>query len=276
MNKYLIRMMLFCVVLLSPLSGRGATTLETKERRALWLPPQDYDRVWQAIRASSAEGKTFKVMHIGDSHIKYGFVTEPISSALKRQYGQGIEVTHWGINGATFRTYCTDEEIGRIASEEPHLLIVSLGTNDSYTPRFSPEEMRSSMQTFCSLLKKRLPDLPIVLTTPPPCYLGITHRSVTYTGRGRSKRKVYQSSRAYAYNKHTATAARTLRYFAQTEGYGLIDLYGSIGSDPTARLWLQRGWMSADHVHYSAEGYAKQGEILAGVLIDAIEGKLNP
>lgn len=239
------------------------------------LIPKSYDRVWKALKESSQTGKPFNVLHIGDSHIKYGFVTAPIATALKRRYGQGIEVEHWGINGATFQTYGVQEEIERILAARPQLLIVSLGTNDSYTSRFSPEEMRANMQAFFSLLNKKMPQLPIVMTTPPPSYLAATRRTSTYTGRGNAKRRIYQSSKSYTFNKHTVSAARTMKYFAQTEGYTLIDLNVLIGSESIAKQWLEWGWMHQDRVHYTIDGYTKQGELIAEILIDAVEGKVN-
>lgn len=235
--------------------------------------PKHYDKVWQALKESGKEGKPFKVLHIGDSHIKYGFVTAPITAALQGKYGQGVEVEHWGINGATFETYGVQEEMERIVAARPQLLIVSLGTNDSYTPRFSPEEMRANMQAFFSLLTKSLPGLPIILTTPPPCYLVTTRRVSTYTGRGRARRRVYQSSKSYAFNRHTSSAARTMTYLAQAEGYALLDLNASIGSETTAKKWLELGLMHQDRVHYSVAGYTKQGEIISEMLINLIEGK---
>lgn len=250
----------------------GKDKIGTPRISSPWQEPQGYDRVWAAIK-NSEDSKLFRVLHIGDSHIKPGFVTAPITEGLRGKYGKGIEVEYWGINGATFQTYGTDEEIARIVEARPQLLIVSLGTNDSYTPRFSPDEMRGNMQAFFSLLKKSLPQLPIILTTPPPSYLVTTRRTTTITGRGRAKRRVYRSTKSYTFNRHTASAARTMKYFAQTEGYALIDLNASIGSETTAKEWLAQGWMHQDHVHYTVAGYTKQGEILTKTLIDAIEGQ---
>lgn len=66
-----------------------------------------------------------------------------------------------------------------------------------------------------------------------------------------------------------------MKYVAQSEGCALIDLNASIGSEATAAQWLSKGWMHQDRVHYTVAGYTQQGEIIVGVLIDAIEGKSN-
>lgn len=274
MTRFITRLLL-SVLLLGSRAGLGGYAGGTAPSATLWLQPHNYDKVWQAIRTSRKEAKPFKIVHIGDSHIKHGFVTAPIAQALGQRYGAGVEVEHWGINGATFQTYGVQEEIDRIVAAAPQLLIISLGTNDSYTPRFSPEELRANMQALFSLLRKSLPQLPIVLTTPPPCYLATSRRVSTFTGKGRSKRRVYQSTKSYTFNRHTASASRTMKYVAQSEGCALIDLNASIGSEATAAQWLSKGWMHQDRVHYTVAGYTQQGEIIVGVLIDAIEGKTN-
>lgn len=276
MMNYTIKLLLLCsVALLLGGLAYGRVQEPNIPTGTLWLRPHNYSKVWQRLRTSTRDARPFRVLHIGDSHIKYGFVTAPIKQALQSKYGEGIQVEHWGINGATFAAYGVEEEIQRIVEAKPALLIVSLGTNDSYTPRFSAEEMRGNMQAFFSLLKKNLPHLPIVLTTPPASYLVSSKRVSAYAGRGKARRRTYQSSTSYTYNKHTQTAVNTMKYMAQMEGYGLIDVYASMGGEQGAEQWLRDGLMHTDRVHYTSVGYTKHGETIAAVLIDVIEGKIK-
>lgn len=274
--NYVIRLLMLCCALWILPSARASKGKKTVPHTAsLWQKPRDYDKVWQRLRTATKEGRTFKILHIGDSHIKYGFVTQPIKDTLERKYGKGLLVEHTGINGATFLTYAVEEEIERIVQAKPSLLIVSLGTNDCYTPRFSAEVMRGNMQAFFSLLRKRLPNLPIVMTTPPASYIVSSKRVSAYTGRGKKRKRVYQSSTSYTYNKHTRTAVNTMKYLAQSEGYALIDLNATMQGEAVAAQWLSQGLMHTDRVHYTQSGYLKHGETIASVLVDVIDGKIK-
>ncbi|MDO4692269.1 MAG: GDSL-type esterase/lipase family protein [Porphyromonadaceae bacterium] len=265
-----------CLILLT---GGRIQAAGSKHRSNHWYAPssQSYQALWQSIKSSRTEHKPIRVVHLGDSHITSGFTTAPIREQLSRQYGDSVQVQYWGINGATYVTYSIQAEIDRIVKAKPDLLIVSLGTNDSYTFRFSAEEFRANMATFFTLLEKSLPDLPIVLTTPPPSFLKKASRVASTTTRKRGKRRqTYRTVTNYSYNKNTNTAARTMDYLARQRGYALINLYASIGSEREAKHWLAKGWMHTDRTHYTVPGYTKHGEYIAGALVEMIEQKSKP
>lgn len=260
LTKYLI------IVLCSILTLQSGTT------QNLWqAPKQNYKELWGDIKAN----KPIKVMHIGDSHINRGYTTRPIELALHRKYGQQIVVTHNGINGSTYTTWTSDNNLSLIQTQAPDLLIVSLGTNDSYTYNFSAETLRAAMKLFLDKLAKILPNTKVVLTTPPACYLKKSKSRLVGYKRGRKGKKtpIYSSSVDYSFNNNTRIAVNTMKYFAKSEGLALIDLNAQIGSKPQCEEWLKKGLMHTDHVHYTEPGYAKHGELIAQTLIEAIESK---
>lgn len=260
-----------CLILLL---GIEALFAANKPKVNRWYAPSSpmYQALWQSFKSSRTDRTPLRIVHLGDSHITSGFTTAPIRERLCRQYGDSIQVQHWGINGATYVTYSIQAEIDRIVKAKPDLLIVSLGTNDSYTFRFSAEEFRANMATFFTLLEKSLPNLPIVMTTPPPSFLKTASRVAYARGRARGKRKsVPRTVVNYSYNKNTGTAARTMDYLARQRGYTLINLYGSIGTEREANHWLAKGWMHTDRTHYTVAGYTKHGEYIAAALVEIIE-----
>lgn len=244
---------------------------EKSDKNKIWHQPsnKNFQTLWLSIRESKETNTPVRILHIGDSHITNGFTTAPIQSQMDRLYGDAVSVSHRGINGATFLTYNTDEEIERILQEKPDLLIISLGTNDSYTFKFSPDCLRENMNTFLSLLFQKMPDLPVVLTSPPPNFLRLSKR-VAKAKRKRGKRR-YRSITSYTYNSNTVIAANLMSELAVSYDCAYIDLYATIGDEQEAKLWLDRGWMYRDRTHYTIEGYAKHGEIIASALVQMIE-----
>ncbi len=232
-----------------------------KAQKSDFIPKGEFTEIFTTLRKSKEEGKAIRILHLGDSHIKKGFCTDPIRDELQKRYGELVKVEPMGINGATYLTFSSSEKIQDIVDFEPDLMIVSLGTNDSYTHRFSPERMKFNMEVFFTMLEEELPDLPIILTTPPASYF--RHRTRIY-------RRRYATY--YTYNKQTRKASQTLKYLARNKSYGLIDLYERYGSLKQTQSWLSKGLMRKDHIHYSAKIYNQFGKAIAEALIKFVEG----
>lgn len=195
---------------------------------------------------------------MGDSHITYGYTTAPIKALLT-----DFLVSHAGINGATFSTFTDPQQIQNIIKQEPEVLVVSLGTNDSYTWRFNESDFRNQLEQFTSSIKQALPNVQLFFTTPPPSFLKQSKR-VRNTNK-RSKRK-WNTIFSYSFNPNTAKAAAIILDFAKSNGYGVYDLYREIGTEEEAKRWVKQGWMHPDHVHYTKEGYFKHGAMTAKAL----------
>ncbi len=225
-----------------------------------FIPKEEFAEVFETLRKSKEEGKPIRILHLGDSHIKKGFCTDPIRDELQKRYGVLVKVEPMGINGATYVTFSSSEKIKEIADFEPDLMIVSLGTNDSYSHRFSAEQMKLNMEVFFTMLEEKYPNLPIILTTPPASYC--KHRQ-------RIRRRRY--STYYTYNRQTAKACQTIKYFARSKNFALIDIYARYGSQKQTKAWLRQGLMRDDHVHYSAKAYNKFGLTIAKALIKFVE-----
>ena len=111
------------------------------------------------------------------------------------------------------------------------------------------------MDELIKLLRDSLPEVPILLTTPPGSYESFRQR----------RRK-----RTYSINPRTATAAETIRRYAKDHHLLVWDMYDVVGGRERACLnWMEAQLMRPDHVHYLPEGYVLQGNLLYQALIQA-------
>ncbi|MDD3108221.1 MAG: GDSL-type esterase/lipase family protein, partial [Alistipes sp.] len=83
----------------------------------------------------------------------------------------GILYHSIGINGNSFTTLNRNPQIIAQATQlQPDLIIISLGTNDSYGSRFDRETVAAQIRKTIELLQRYLPAIPLLLTTPMECY----------------------------------------------------------------------------------------------------------
>ena len=105
------------------------------------------------------------------------------------------------------------------------------------------------------MLRDSLPDVPMLMTTPPGSY---------------ESTRVRRRRRSYSINPRTTIAAQTIRKYADDNGLAVWDMYETLGGIRRACLnWQEAGLMRPDHVHYMPEGYVLQGELFYQALIKA-------
>lgn len=158
-----------------------------------------------------------------------------------------------GVNGAMFVHYTDETFIRRLAALRPSLLIVSLGTNETFGRRFNTDEFASQAEAFIRLARRHMPGVCLLLTTPAECY----------------KRVYVAKKRTYVRNENTARAARALVRAARKEGVACWDLFAATGGANSCRKWQAAGLMGRDRVHFSKEGYQEQGLLLYRALMHA-------
>lgn len=253
--------MLLLAVVLCPLTLR-ASDLEG-------YIPEGYGVL---LRERIVSSNDVRVLHIGDSHLSGGFMTSPIERAL-RTLSSHCLVERIGVPGATFASILKSEKMGRIKTFAPDVIIVSLGTNDSYTTRFLPQVMRSNIEQFISFVESKLDSEPlIVFTTPPLSYL--KKRVSSGTSRTKSGRRRARYTTNYTFNTATLRAADVILSIAKDKGYATCDLTRTMQTKPSAESsvahYLSQGWLHNDRVHYTREGYTRLGNYVARWLIDLL------
>ena len=205
------------------------------------------------VRAGLSED-TVRIVHIGDSHIRGHIYPQTTGTRLTETFG-AISYIDKGVNGATCLTFTHPERIAEIAALKPELLILSFGTNESHNRRYNINVHYNQMDELVKLLRDSLPNIPILLTTPPGSYESFRQR---------------RRRRTYAINPRTATAAETIRRYAKDHRLLVWDMYDVVGGKRRACTnWTEANLMRPDHVHYLPEGYILQGNLLYQALIQA-------
>ena len=205
------------------------------------------------VRAGLSED-TVRIVHIGDSHVRGHIYPQTTGTRLTETFG-AVSYIDKGVNGATCLTFTHPDRIAEIAALKPELLILSFGTNESHNRRYNMNVHYNQIDELVKLLRDSLPNVPILLTTPPGSYESFRQR---------------RRRRTYAINPRTATAAETIRRYAKNNRLPVWDMYDVVGGKRRACTnWTEANLMRPDHVHYLPEGYILQGNLLYQALIQA-------
>lgn len=269
-------------VAIAPVNGAGYSfnqaVLYRGDRSMPLLPAGPLKESVQTFRADSvcAPGllaDTFRIARLTDTLQLHSTRRQsgtdrllPASSFQSVYYGlsltngqPGILYHSVGVNGAMFVNYTDETFVRRLAALRPSLVIVSLGTNETFGRRFRSEEFAGQAEAFLRLVRRYMPDACLLLTTPAECY----------------KRVYVAKKRTYVRNENTAGAARALMQVARKEGIACWDLFTATGGAASCRKWRTAGLMGRDRIHFSKEGYQEQGLLLYRALMHAYrdEGK---
>lgn len=217
---------------------------------------------WEKLRLVrlGASTDTVRVVHVGDSHIRGHIFPRTTGELLQQALGE-ISYTDVGINGAFCTTFTRPDRIAKIVDLHPDLLILSLGTNESHNRRYNSAQHYRQMDDLVRMLREQMPDVPILMTTPPGSYDSFRQR---------------RRRRTYKVNPRTVMAVQTIRRYADDNGLAVWDMYNILGGAQRACLnWQEAGLMRPDHVHYLPDGYALQGKLLYQALVKGINEKLK-
>lgn len=167
--------------------------------------------------------------------------------------GPGILYHMVGVNGAMFQNYTDESYISQLALLEPSLLIISLGTNETFGRRFTSAEFSGQIEKFLQLIRKYMPQTTLLLTTPPECY----------------KRIYIKKKRTYVRNENTQRAAKAIVEVARREGVACWDLFATTGGKNSCTKWHKAHLMGRDRIHFTKEGYREQGSLLYRALMQS-------
>ena len=149
-----------------------------------------------------------------------------------------------GVNGAKFSDYLKYPAFfTELAQVQVDALVLSFGTNESYDYQ-TWEQYVESLKSFIAQARAVLPDVDIIVTTPPPSYL-----------------------RKNPVNAYAASYAQNLVEQADALGIAVIDIHDYLGgANHTSRL-IRQHILSKDRVHYTHKGYQLQGESISQALL---------
>ncbi|MDR1676305.1 MAG: GDSL-type esterase/lipase family protein [Tannerella sp.] len=261
---------------ISPLRGAGYAFNEVlfyRDARTLRLLPDANDERWtEAVCGADPQVPgvvvdTFRLATTVDSLHLYSILPDEClpGEATGSYYGfsllngrPGVLYHSIGQNGAMFVNYADAGYVRQLSLLRPSLLIVTLGTNESYTSshRFREEEFVSQMNGFIRLVREYLPSTAILLTTPAENYR--------------------RTRNGFVRNENIARTARAITEYAEDRGLACFDLYRATGGANSCKKWRDGKLLGRDRVHYSAEGYYEQGKLLYRALVRLQMNRQHP
>ena len=160
----------------------------------------------------------------------------------------GILYHSIGINGSSTLQYLRSSSFeNQIAELDASLVIISFGTNDCYLPssRFCISCVKDRYRTLITRLRSENPGVSILLTSPPDHF--------------------YQ--RKYP-NRNIQKLRDAMLQLVEEENVAMWDLYEIMGGERSIQEWHKNSLAQGDLIHFTKEGYIKQGEMLYEALME--------
>jgi len=159
----------------------------------------------------------------------------------------GIVYHSVGVNGAEVESWLRCPLMMReISSIDPDLIIVSLGTNDSYTSKFDKTAFEQNMRQFISQLQKTAPGAALLWVTP-----GDNYRYRKYL------------------NYSTEKASEVILKLGREYHFMVWDFYDIMGELNAIMSWYYAGLTARDKLHYNKKGYELQGDLMFNAFLRA-------
>lgn len=156
----------------------------------------------------------------------------------------GLDVQSYGSSGARYVDYVNRchyffEDLSLL---KPDLLIISLGTNDSYTPGLNDADYYHMVSRFVKNVKEQHPGICILITLPPDLF--------------------FKSSKPVS----APVVFSTLFKVAQEEKCALWNFAYVMGGENSMQAWVTAGIANEDMMHLNEKGYDIQGRLLVDAL----------
>ena len=156
----------------------------------------------------------------------------------------GLVYHHSGVNGADATAWLRSPKLAeQVALLRPDLIVISLGTNDAFSPKFNADSFRVATELLLIRLQQAAPNASFLLTTPGDCYQG-----------------------KYI-NTKIPQAGEAIKALATGQKAAAWDLYELMGGLRSINKWKLAGLAAKDRVHYSNKGYSLQGDLLFDALM---------
>ncbi|WP_159801600.1 LysM peptidoglycan-binding domain-containing protein [Flavobacterium sp. MK4S-17] len=164
----------------------------------------------------------------------------------------GVIYHNIGVNGAKASDYNKYPLFFKqLPVLQPDMVVVSLGTNESFD-KLTTEEYMVQLNIFIDNVRSACPDACILVMTPPPSLF---------------KRKYP--------NTFVADYAKNILMQETVKHYASWDMFTELGGLFGVKRNAAKGLMSSDRVHYSVQGYQKQGEMFSEAFLKAYQNFKN-
>jgi len=149
-----------------------------------------------------------------------------------------------GVNGSRYDQYNIAPLFWQqLSALNADLFIVSLGTNDAQRTSFNNDAFQQQVSLFIQKLKQASPKAAVLITTAADSYY-----------------------KRYKPNNVLRSVNISLFNYCNENHFPIWDLYRITNGYGSAYRWVSSGLMNNDRIHYTAEGYRLQGNLLFNAL----------
>lgn len=161
-------------------------------------------------------------------------------AVFEKSWDKGVTYNSCGVGGAQIKhlNQNTNTLINQISYLNTNLIIISFGSNESYTPQFDSVLYRNGVIQLVDEIRKEIPGVCILFTGPPDT---------------RSKNR---------FPRNTSAICSIFKELSIEKGFAYWDVRSAMGGEGSIQVWLSKGLASTDKLHFTKKGYALHGKWL--------------
>ncbi|HEX8142027.1 MAG TPA: SGNH/GDSL hydrolase family protein [Pyrinomonadaceae bacterium] len=210
-----------------------------------------------------------RIAHYGDSHTAANILTAEVRRNFERDFGHGLDARGQarsgiiydvlGINGArAVRLLSLNESsfTASVSRRSPDLIILAYGTNEVTDNNWSVESYQRLFVSIMRRFRRAAPQASILIFGPPD-------RAVRGRGGWQSVAKM-------------TALLEAQRRAAIEMGAAFWSAYAAMGGAGSMNSWVARGMGQPDHVHLTARGYVRMGDMFYEDILSAYDVYARP
>jgi lysophospholipase L1-like esterase len=210
-----------------------------------------------------------RIAHYGDSHTAANILTAEVRRNFERDFGDGAQATRQarssivydvlGINGARavrLMSWNDSSFVSSVVRRKPDLIILAYGTNEVTDNNWSVESYQRLFVNIMRRFHRAAPEASILIFGPPD-------RAVRGAGGWQSVGKM-------------TALLEAERRAAIEMGAAFWSSYAAMGGAGSMNTWVAKGMGQPDHVHLTARGYIRLGDMFYDDFMSAYEAYVQP
>ncbi|GAB1348692.1 GDSL-type esterase/lipase family protein [Ignavibacteriales bacterium] len=135
---------------------------------------------------------------------------------------------------------------------DPDLVIISLGTNESYSPEYDTVWYEQKVTELIQTVRSKKPETSFIFMTPP---------DILYAGK---------------YPKYTEPIIRIYHRVSEKENVAIWDWNKIMGGKNSMKKWVSNKLAQKDNIHFTPAGYRLLAALFTRSFLDAYEGYNSP
>lgn len=249
----------------TPANTSGAQTIRGIENAGALRP---FYSALSAIR-EGRRTEPIRIAHYGDSHTAANILTAQVRRNFERDFGDGPDAARvarsrvvydvLGTNGARavrLMSWNDSSFASSVARRKPDLIILAYGTNEVTDNNWSVESYQRLFVNIMRRFRRAAPEASILIFGPPD-------RAVRGPGGWKSVGKM-------------TALLEAQRRAAIEMGAAFWSSYAAMGGAGSMNTWVAGGMGQPDHVHLTARGYLRLGDMFYEDFLSAYEAHVEP